>query len=126
MSRSLAIAMLAIGCAGPATGQMAPPSAIEAYRTLTTVSPPCRRDPKGDEIVICARRDADKYRVPLITSARGNPKAESTSEERERLQHITTPCDQRGPFLVGCGMVGVSVSTRVGGGDGIQYRTLAP
>ena len=46
-------------------------------------------------------------------------------EERAELIATGSPCEQLGPYLIGCGMVGVSVSTRIGTGK-IEYRPLAP
>jgi hypothetical protein len=124
LSRRVALLVFALGSGSPG---LASETAFDTYRRLTTVEPPCNRDPQGSEIVVCARRDADRYRVPLTGIFEpGDPKAETLMGERERLQHITTPCDQRGPFLIDCGMVGVSVSTAIGGGGGIKYRPLAP
>lgn len=125
MSRRVVwLPLVALVASAPAIATEDP---LMAYRKLTTVEPPCNRDPQGTEIVVCARRDADRFRLPLtgIFEA-GDPKAESLMGERERLQHIMTPCDERGPFLIGCGMVGVSVSTAIGGTGGIKRRPLAP
>ena len=98
-------------------------SALETYQQRTTVEPRCRQA-AGDEIVVCGRREADRYRVPLIERDPGDPRGETLMGERERIQNKTTPCQQRGPYLVGCGMVGVTVSTTIGR-DGIRYRPLA-
>jgi hypothetical protein len=124
MSRRVALLLMALAAGSPAH---ATETVFDTYRKLTSVDPPCNRTPKDDEIVVCARRDADRYRLPLtgIFEA-GDPKAESLMGERQRLQNITTPCQQQGPFLVGCGMVGVSVSTAIGGSGGIKRRPLAP
>lgn len=98
-------------------------AALEVHHRLTSVEPRCRQA-VGDEIVVCGRREADRYRVPLIERDPGDPRGETLMGERERIQNKTTPCQQRGPYLVGCGMVGVSVSTTIGR-DGIKYRPLA-
>ncbi len=99
------------------------PSVLEIYHQRTAVEPRCRQA-AGDEIIVCGRRKADKYRLPLIEYDPGDPRAETLMGERERLQNKTTPCQQRGPYLVGCGMVGVTISTTIGR-DGIRYRPLA-
>lgn len=96
---------------------------FEAHRKMTSVEPRCRQ-PAGDEIIVCGRRDADRYRVPLSEHDPGDPRAETVMGQRERLQNKTTPCQQRGAYLIGCGMVGVSVSTTIGR-EGIRYRPLA-
>jgi hypothetical protein len=125
LSRRVALLIpLAVAFAGPA---LATDDPMTTYRKLTTVEPPCNREPQGNEIIVCARRDADRYRLPLSGLFEpGDPKTEGLMGERERLQHITTPCDERGPFLIGCGAVGLSVSTAIGGEGGIKYRPLAP
>ncbi len=124
MSRRVALVVLALGSASPGT---ASEITLATYRKLTAVEPPCNRNPQGNEIIVCARRDADRYRVPLTgVFETGDPRAETLMGERERLQHIMTPCDKRGPFLVDCGMIGVSVNTAIGGDGGIRYRPLAP
>ena len=97
--------------------------ALENHQRLTSVEPHCRQA-VGDEIVVCGRRDADRYRVPLIERDAGDPRGESVTAQRERLQHKTTLCEQRGAYLIGCGMVGVTVSSTIGR-DGIKYRPLA-
>lgn len=98
-------------------------ASIQQYRRMTSVEPRCR-EARGDEIVVCGRRDADRYRVPLIEHEKGDPRTETVMDQKERLQAKTVPCQQRGPYLVGCGMVGVTVSTTIGR-DGIRYRPLA-
>lgn len=98
-------------------------SLLEKHRRMTRVELECRAA-HGDEIVICGRRDADRYRVPLIEHDAGDPRTETVMDQRERLQNKTTPCQARGPYLVGCGMVGVTVSSTIGR-DGIKYRPLA-
>ncbi len=105
------------------TSETTASAALEAHRQMTSVEPRCRQ-PVGDEIMVCGRRDADRYRVPLIEHDPGDPRTETVMGQRERLQNKTTPCQQRGPYLIGCGMVGVSVSTTIGR-EGIRYRPLA-
>ncbi len=130
MSRRWSVFNLAVMLASSATAPAAASTpdtatltALEAHRRLTSVEPRCRQA-IGDEIVICGRREADRYRVPLIERDPGDPRGETLMGQRERLQNKTTPCQQRGPYLVGCGMVGVSISTTIGR-NGIKYRPLA-
>lgn len=112
-----------IGFADTGTFNVRADQALETHHRLTSVEPRCRQA-AGDEIVVCGRRDADRYRVPLIERAPGDPRGETVMGQRERLQAKTTLCDQRGAYLIGCGMVGVTVSSTIGR-DGIKYRPLA-
>ena len=76
--------------------------------------------------MVCARRTADRYRVPLVEHIPGDPRHEGVPEERARYVHTNTPCEDRGPFLIGCGKVGVSMTTGAGGTRVWTERELAP
>ncbi|MDP5279392.1 hypothetical protein Q9Q95_10705 [Sphingomonas sp. DG1-23] len=96
--------------------------AIAAYREKTAGDVPCRSTDNDDEIVVCARRDADRYRVPFV-----GPSREELPDQRvARLvgQRTEPECGQ-GAFTAHCGYVGVSVSA---GGRGLKWvkRELAP
>lgn len=90
-----------------------------AHDATSVVTPRCRYAP-SDDIVVCARRNADRYRLPIMV----------TTPDREVVQRRTllareTPCQARGPFLVGCGSVGVRVGVAFGPGAGagrLAYR----
>ncbi|WP_261300168.1 hypothetical protein [Sphingomonas alpina] len=101
-------------------------AAIERYRALTKVGPRCAASTDPDEILVCDRRRADLYRVPLIVPPDpGDPKNEGVPAERERLLARSNNCAEKSSFLVGCGMAGVSVGTRgvqLGSGE----RPIAP
>jgi hypothetical protein len=97
---------------------------LEAYRNLTQAEPRCAQPTNGSEIVVCANRKADRYRVPFIEYELGDPRAESVAAERERLQAKTTPCQEYSLFLVGCGSVGLALSTRLDGSS-LKLRPLA-
>lgn len=100
-------------------------AAIDRARAATTAEIPCHADPDEDEIVICARRDADRFRAPIVTVTPGDPRAVDAWGERHRLLAVPQlPCGI-GAFLSGCGSVGVSASTRTGVSTG-QLRPLAP
>ena len=119
MSRMAALITLAIAAPAAATEPM------DLYLEQTSVEPRCRAA-KADEIMVCGRRDADRYRVPFVPAPTpGDPKARGVHEERSRLTATEVPCQQRGPYLIGCGMVGFKLSTRIGSGE-IEYRPLAP
>lgn len=99
-------------------------TALMTYIELMATRPNCKRARAANEITVCGRRDADKYRVPLITYDVGDPRAEGFWGERARLQNQTTPCQDNSVFLVGCGSVGVSVSIKLDG-SGPKFRKLA-
>ena len=124
MSR-MAAALLALiaSTTAQATQSLTAVDAMSRYQEMTRGNPDCRHTQAGDEIVVCGRRDADRYRVPLVTPEAGDPRIETVSAERERYQHQTTPCQDHGAFLVGCGMVGLSVGISSSGR--VQYRKLA-
>ena len=125
MSRMTALLIASIACtSGQAQVPESASDAIARYEQLTRGDPDCRRTRASDEIVVCGRREADRYRVPLIVSENGDPRIETVADERLRYQHQTTPCQNYEFFLVGCGMAGFSVSTKLNG-SGVQYRKLA-
>lgn len=80
---------------------------------------------KPDDIVICDRRAADQFRLPLIELDLNDPKNEGVPAERERLFARTNNCQEKSTFLVGCGKAGIGVSTRTGL-HGLGERPLAP
>ncbi|MES2043499.1 MAG: hypothetical protein V4475_06460 [Pseudomonadota bacterium] len=94
-------------------------------RAATRASPQCAAPADAHEVTVCGRRHADRYRVPLIEVDRDNPANEGVPAERERLLARTSNCREHNLFQVGCGMAGVTLSTRHGivpGGE----RPLAP
>lgn len=99
-------------------------AAMARAKAATRVEIPCR-EAAADEIVVCAARTADRFRVPLLTGpAEGDPAAVDALGEREHLLVVPQlPCGV-GAFLQGCGSVGVSASTRTGVRGGTQ-RPLA-
>lgn len=117
MSRIAALMILAL--AGPAAAA----DALETYLEQTSVEPKCKAS-AGSEIIVCGRRGADRYRVPFRVPTPGDPRTMGVPAERAMLTFQPKPCEQAGPYLIGCGMVGVSVSTKFGNGE-IEYRPLA-
>jgi len=98
---------------------------VARARTMTQVVQPCRTGADPDEIVICAARNADRFRVPLTTGpVEGDPRAVDALGERERLLAVPQPACGTAAFLQGCGFVGVTMSTRRGGSIG-RARPLA-
>lgn len=119
LSRMAALVLLLV----PAPA-LAGDDALETYLDKTSAQPRCKAA-SGSDITVCGRREADKYRVPFIVPTPGDPKTRGVHEERAALIAQKSPCESLGPFLVGCGAVGVTVSTKIGGGK-IEYRPLAP
>jgi len=95
---------------------------LSDYRALTTAIVHCRKPQSDDEIVVCSRRKADNYRVPLVLS--GSSKNSVPLQTEALLDEHRPPCGE-GAFLVRCGYVGVSVSTS-GSGVNLVRREKAP
>jgi len=103
-------------------------AALVHYRAVTATGPGCNTAANGTDITVCARRNADRYRLPLIEPTAGNPKIQDVSAERERLFARTSNCQEKSLFLVGCGKVGVGAKAGFGPGGiyGARLRPLAP
>ena len=103
-------------------------AALVHYRAVTAVGPRCNTAASGTDITVCARRNADRYRLPLVEQDAGNPKIQDVSAERERLFARTSNCQEKSLFLVGCGKVGVGAKAGFGPGGiyGARLRPLAP
>lgn len=123
MALSRTLIVLVAGLAAPALADEATVTA--RYREVTSVEPRCQA-PRGDAIVVCGRRAADRWRVPLIGYDAGDPRGESVEGERKRLAAApSVPCGI-GAFLANCGMVGVSAAVGLGPGAGnVHWRPLA-
>lgn len=101
-------------------------AALQDYREKMRADVPCTRTADENEIVVCARRDADRYRVPLVTASAGR------EAPGERLNYLLSsdaagyvPCG-KGAFMVRCGSVGMGVTVNSGGGMRTSERPLAP
>lgn len=99
-------------------------AAMERYRAATRATIECRTG-RPDDIVVCGRREADRFRAPLTIIDPDDPRNEGVPAERERLLAKTNNCQEKSTFLVGCGKAGVSVSTRTGVSL-IGERPIAP
>jgi hypothetical protein len=104
--------------------QSAPDDAMLRYREKTAAGPRCTDAADSDEVMVCGRRDADRYRVPLIERDPADPKNEGMPTERERMLARTTNCEEKSIFLIGCGKAGVTVGTA--GFHLVGERPLAP
>jgi hypothetical protein len=104
-------------------------AALAHYRAATAAGPRCgaaAANPR--DVVVCARRSADRYRLPLIVQDAGNPKSQDVPGERERMLARTTNCQEKSLFLIGCGKAGVGAKASFGadGIHGARLRPLAP
>ena len=86
-----------------------PDPLIVRARALTSVAARCDAQPNPDEVVVCARRRADAYRLPFVGSRTGGTRADPTPDERLAGIRPRTECENLSPFLVGCGSVGVGI-----------------
>lgn len=102
-----------------------PEALIGTYETLTQVAPRCRQR-SGADILVCGRRDADRYRVPFILATPGDPRRLGVHEERAAMLRRPNGCEELSAFLIGCGMAGVTVSTNLGTGKAEMVRPIAP
>lgn len=98
--------------------------AMTRYRDRTRATIECGAD-RRDDIVICDRRAADRFRLPLIEIDLNNRNNEPVAAERERLLARTNNCEELSTFLVGCGKAGIGVSTS-SGLRGLGERPIAP
>jgi hypothetical protein len=101
-----------------------PAEALALHHQRWSANPECRRARDESEIVVCSRREADRYRVPLVTKYTG------PDTDAGRLTRLFdgadghAPCGE-GAFTVRCGSVGVTATVNA---RGIHYvrRDLAP
>ena len=98
MSRMTALILVALAAPAGAADPM------DAYLDKTSAQPRCKAA-AGSDIIVCGRREADKYRVPFLIPTPGDPKTRGVHEERAKLIAQATPCESHGPYLVGCGAV---------------------
>lgn len=97
-------------------------AAMANYREKTRAEINCRRDP--EEITVCAARDADRWRVPLVASA--NVKNSVPTRTATLLEDVSQPACGNGAFLLGCGMVGATMTVGFDGKVRYVERELAP
>lgn len=107
--------------------QSAVATVMADYRTRTQAEIPCRASTDPSEIIVCSRRDADRYRVPFVAPNLGR---DSDAARLNRLigdpvQQGITPCG-KGAFTVKCGKVGITATMGLDGEVKLQQRELAP
>ena len=99
----------------------APQDVLTAYRNVTRADVRCAAPQSSDEITVCGRRDADRYRVPLTSIA---PR-DDVPLERETLLAPRVNCGRIGMSFADCGFAGVTATTG-GAGTRLRGRKLAP
>ncbi|WP_313538730.1 hypothetical protein [Sphingomonas sp.] len=100
---------------------------VADYRARTQAEIPCRTPADQSEIVVCSRREADRYRVSFVAPNLGK---DSDAARLNRLigdpvQRGITPCGE-GAFTVKCGKVGLDATIGFDGKVKMQQRELAP
>ena len=103
----------------------APVDLVAHARDLTGIER-CHSDENSTDITICGLRDADRLRVPFVVHDPGDRRYRSVAAEREALIHRLTPIEEMGPFLVGGGMAGVTITSGDSGTGIAGYRKPAP
>lgn len=95
--------------------------AMRAYRARTTAEPRCAQ-PVGNEVTVCGRREADRYRITFVT-----PQARDSvpTERAQLLEPKVAGCGRVGQFFADCGFIGVSM-TAGRAGVRVKTRELAP
>ena len=95
---------------------------IAQYRARTRAEVPCDRPARPDDVVVCGRRVADRYRVPFVTA----DARDSVPAERARLlEPKMGGCGRVGAFFNDCGFVGVTTTVGNGGAAQVKTRKLA-
>lgn len=124
LSRTVAAWFAAAPLLSPLAAHAEP---LATARLLTSVEPRCRVAADGYDIVVCGRRDADRYRVPFDGYPDGDPRNESVSGERNRLASAPRVACGLAWNTSTCGGAGVSVSTTFGAGlkEQLRVRPLA-
>lgn len=107
--------------------QSAVTTVLADYRSRTQAEIPCRTSSDQSEIIVCSRREADRYRVPFVPPNLGR---DSDAARLNRLigdpaHQGITPCGE-GAFTVKCGKVGLTATIGFDGKVQLQQRELAP
>lgn len=92
--------------------------AMDSYRQKTAADSRCVVDANATDVTVCGMRRADRFRVPFVAPAPGDPAIQDVPAERERMLYRRSPVQELSPFLVGGGLAGAHFSTRSGFGAG--------
>ncbi|WP_294261809.1 hypothetical protein [uncultured Sphingomonas sp.] len=99
---------------------------VAEARFLTRAIVECRQSREGEAITVCARRDADKWRVPFVTPDPGAIDPDDVPRERSKLIARPNNCTEMKLMAYECGMAGASMTS---GNRGTRFeapRPLAP
>lgn len=87
---------------------------MDQARRMTAAEGRCVVDPDSTDITICGLRQADRFRVPFTGYDAGDRRGEAPMAERDRLMAGAALGCGQGAFAVGCGSVGMTVSSSRG------------
>ena len=124
MTKSIiAVAILTVLSSPTAAQELAP---VRDYHAMTRVEPRCSAPRASNEIIVCGRRKADRWRVPFVGYETGDPRAESVKANRERISADNPAKCGNAAILSGCGFVGVNIGASLGvEASGLRVRPLA-
>ena len=101
-----------------------PSALIARVRALTAVERRCPVDRNSTDVTVCGRRNADRFRVPLLPDR--DSTVNNAAAERTALLHRTNPIQDLSPFLVGGGFAGVTATVGSGKTSVGGARPMAP
>lgn len=99
-------------------------TAMTSYRERTRAEVRCRAPDESEEIIVCAAREGDRYRVPFVPAGRGRDSVPMRTAYLTQ-DHDPVECGQ-GAFMFRCGSVGVTMKVGLDGSVGMVERKLAP
>lgn len=101
-------------------------AALAQYREATRAEYRCDPTSRAGEIVVCALRDADQYRVPFLEPTPGDPKIIDAIGEREKLVKVVPITCGLSTSFEGCGMFGATATASDRGVGVSRPRPIAP
>lgn len=81
---------------------------IVRMKQLYSVQEPRCEAGSADQILVCGRQQGDFYRIPRVGPVAGTPETATVMEERRRLLHPGSDCDNVGGKPCGGGAVPLS------------------
>lgn len=94
MSRIAALLLLAAGAAAAEAEPLTAQQVLARHKAKTSIGPDPCRNPSGDEIVVCGRRESP-YALPLYDPDAGHPESQaggSRTRLEGELAKASTPC----------------------------------